>query len=73
MSLFITLSQLFSLLDNDMLREIIDGEYKYKPSNWITGISGILNLIIFISSNVMTYYLLTHEERDIKEVRLEDT
>ena len=65
-NIFITVSQLFDILDNDLIRSVIDKEFEKKRSLWISITSIICNVIIFIVSNIMTYYLLTHKKNEIK-------
>ena len=56
-NIFLTISQLFEILDNDLIKEYIDREDIKKNSAIISGISLFYSVIIFDSSNILTYYL----------------
>ena len=71
-NIFITISQLFDILDNDLIRSVIDNEFEKKPSLWISITSIIFNVIIFIVSNYMTYYLITHKNEEVKTLTGKD-
>lgn len=71
-NIFITISQLFDILDNDLIRSVIDKEFEVKPSLWISITALIFNTIIFIVSNYITYYMLTHKKDEIKILKIEE-
>jgi len=52
-NLFISIGCLLGILDNDLLRDIINGDYKAQSSNYISGINAVYNLILLIVSNVV--------------------
>ena len=56
-NIFLTISQLFEILDNDLIKDFIDGEDIKKNSAIISGFSLFFSVIIFVSSNILTYYL----------------
>jgi len=62
-NLFISIGCLLGILDNDLLRDIINGEYKSQISNYISGINMGYSFILLIASNVAYFTVNTlHNE-----------
>ena len=55
-NIFLTIGMLINILDNDLLRDIINGEYKFQRSTTISAINIAYSFIILVVSNV--YYFV---------------
>lgn len=53
--IFVSLGGILGILDNDLMRDIINGEFKFKPSVPISAFSIFYNLTLFIASNVVYF------------------
>lgn len=69
-NIFITISQFFEILDNDLIKDFIDGENIKKKSTIISAFSLILTTIIFIASNILTYYLFSKNNEPDHELNI---
>ena len=62
-NILVSIGCLLGILDNDLLRDIINRDYKYQPSNYISGINAVYNFVLFIISNILYYTINTlHNE-----------
>jgi len=55
-NIFITIGSILNILDNDLVRDLINGDYKFQRTTIISGINAAYNFAALIVSNV--YYFL---------------
>ena len=55
-NIFLTIGMVLNIMDNDLIRDIINGEYKFQRSTVISGINIAYSFIVLVVSNV--YYFI---------------
>ena len=55
-NIFIAIGSILNILDNDLIRDLINGEYKFQRTTIISGINEFYSFVALIVSNV--YYFL---------------
>ena len=55
-NIFLTVGMIINILDNDLIRDIINGEYKYQRSTAISATNAIYSFVVLVASNI--YYFI---------------
>jgi len=55
-NIFLSVGMVLNILDNDLMRDIINSEYKFKRSVIISGINIGYSIVVLVVSNI--YYFL---------------
>ena len=54
-NIFLTVGMVINILDNDFIRDLVNGEYKFQRSTPISAINSIYSFIVFASLNVYDF------------------
>ena len=55
-NIFLTVGMIINILDNDLIRDVINGEYKFQRSTPISATNAIYSFIVLVASNI--YYFV---------------
>ena len=55
-NIFLSVGMLLNILDNDLMRDLINGEYKFKPSVIISGINIAYSAVVLVASNIYYFF-----------------
>ncbi len=71
-NIFVCITQVFNILDNDLIRELIDGEFEWKKSTPIAICAVSFDIIIFIASNIIYRIVMSMKTKITKSIYFDE-